>query len=330
MKNILTLFLVMIVVSHDATAQVPSYVSKNGLQGWWGFNGNANDQSGNNNHGTFKNDVKLVKDRFNSEQCAVYLNGDSSYVTSSLDSLESTSYTISCWFRTESMDTKEVGLVASRSSNLNVNGLYIGGRAVFRQKASNCDSSFHYNEKAHLYNDNLWHHFAVVFDGSAMKNNQMKIYYDGNIHNDWTQDLNIQVCINSPFEFGRDPIYGQYFSGELDDIGIWNRVLNRDEVLSLYNASTTTSINEIWSKSTFHIYPNPTSSHVIIDCGDNTEVSAYSFTITNSLGQEKLTSKFTSRYQQIDISGIGGTGLYIITIKDGNNTVLETRKLLIQ
>jgi hypothetical protein len=69
---------------------------------------------------------------------------------------------------------------------------------------------------------------------------------------------------------------------------------------------------------------------VIIDCGDNTEVSNYSFTITNSLGQEKLTSKFTSRYQQIDISGIGGTGLYIITIKDGNNTVLETRKLLIQ
>jgi len=81
---------------------------------------------------------------------------------------------------------------------------------------------------------------------------------------------------------------------------------------------------------TFLIYPNPTSSHVIIDCGDNTEVSNYSYTITNSLGQEKLTSKFSTRYQQIDISGIGGTGLYIITIKDGNNTVLETRKLLIQ
>jgi photosystem II stability/assembly factor-like uncharacterized protein len=81
---------------------------------------------------------------------------------------------------------------------------------------------------------------------------------------------------------------------------------------------------------TFLIYPNPTSTQVIIDCGDNTEVSTYSYTITNSLGQEKLTSKFTSRYQQIDISGIGGTGLYIITIKDGNDTVLETRKLIIQ
>jgi hypothetical protein len=81
---------------------------------------------------------------------------------------------------------------------------------------------------------------------------------------------------------------------------------------------------------TFLVYPNPTSTQVIIDCGDSPEVNTYSYTITNSLGQEKLTSKFTSRYQQIDISGIGGTGLYIITIKDGNNTVLETRKLLIQ
>lgn len=81
---------------------------------------------------------------------------------------------------------------------------------------------------------------------------------------------------------------------------------------------------------TFLVYPNPTSTQVIIDCGDNTEVNTYSYTITNSLGQEKLKSKFNTRYQQIDISGIGGSGLYIITIKDGNNTVLETRKLLIQ
>jgi len=80
----------------------------------------------------------------------------------------------------------------------------------------------------------------------------------------------------------------------------------------------------------FLIYPNPTNSYVVIDCGDQAEVSSYSFVITNSLGQEKVTSKFTSRYQQIDISGIGGAGLYIISIRDGNNTVIETRKLLIQ
>jgi hypothetical protein len=33
-------------------AQVPSYVPANGLVGWWPFNGNANDESGNGNNGT--------------------------------------------------------------------------------------------------------------------------------------------------------------------------------------------------------------------------------------------------------------------------------------
>ena len=33
-----------------AAAQVPSYVPTDGLVGWWPFNGNANDESGNGNN----------------------------------------------------------------------------------------------------------------------------------------------------------------------------------------------------------------------------------------------------------------------------------------
>jgi hypothetical protein len=35
-----------------ALAQIPNYVPQNGLVGWWPFNGNANDESGNGNNGT--------------------------------------------------------------------------------------------------------------------------------------------------------------------------------------------------------------------------------------------------------------------------------------
>jgi len=41
---------------------VPSYVPSNGLVGWWGFNGNAQDGSGNGNHGTV-NGATLTTDR---------------------------------------------------------------------------------------------------------------------------------------------------------------------------------------------------------------------------------------------------------------------------
>ena len=90
------------------------------------------------------------------------------------------------------------------------------------------------------------------------------------------------------------------------------------------------NISEYDTNSQFVVYPNPTSSYVIIDCGDQTEVGACSFVITNSIGQEKMSSQFSTRFQQIDISGLGGAGLYIISIKDGSNTIIETRKLLIQ
>ena len=50
MKYILTLFTVFMVLS--ASAQIPSYVPTDSLVGWWPFNGNANDESGNGNDGT--------------------------------------------------------------------------------------------------------------------------------------------------------------------------------------------------------------------------------------------------------------------------------------
>ena len=61
MKHLLTLAL-LVCLSTFASAQIPSYVPTNGLVGWWPFNGNANDESGNGNHGTV-NGATLAADR---------------------------------------------------------------------------------------------------------------------------------------------------------------------------------------------------------------------------------------------------------------------------
>ena len=42
---------------------VPNYVPTNGLVGWWPFNGNVNDESGNGNNGTVSG-ATLAIDRF--------------------------------------------------------------------------------------------------------------------------------------------------------------------------------------------------------------------------------------------------------------------------
>ncbi|MFM7758107.1 MAG: hypothetical protein ACKO6J_04150, partial [Crocinitomicaceae bacterium] len=82
-------------------AQVPNYVPTNGLVGWWPFNGNANDESGNGNNGTV-NGATLTTDRFVNINAAYNFNGTSDFISvmdnSSLDLLTN-QYTLSVWFK---------------------------------------------------------------------------------------------------------------------------------------------------------------------------------------------------------------------------------------
>jgi Concanavalin A-like lectin/glucanases superfamily len=59
--------------------ELPSNLPKDGLVGWWPFNGNANDESGNENHGTV-NGAKLTLDRNGKENSAYSFNGSSSFI----------------------------------------------------------------------------------------------------------------------------------------------------------------------------------------------------------------------------------------------------------
>ena len=51
-KIFLTLILVLFVIPFGISQDLPSYVPTNGLVAYYPFNGNANDASGNGNHGT--------------------------------------------------------------------------------------------------------------------------------------------------------------------------------------------------------------------------------------------------------------------------------------
>jgi hypothetical protein len=63
MKTKFLVIALVVCLFSNAQAQVPSYVPSNGLVGWWPFNGNANDESGNGNNGTI-NGPTLTADRF--------------------------------------------------------------------------------------------------------------------------------------------------------------------------------------------------------------------------------------------------------------------------
>ena len=83
----------------NAHSQLPSYVPTNGLVGYWPFNGNANDESGNGNNGTV-NGAVLTNDRFgNTDKAYSFLNDDI-LITNQFYNNGLVDYTINLWFLT--------------------------------------------------------------------------------------------------------------------------------------------------------------------------------------------------------------------------------------
>jgi hypothetical protein len=79
---------------------VPSNVPTNGLVGWWGFNGNANDQSGNNNIGSVFGG-SFANDRNGLLNSALFLPnlGDYSIVNNTTPPLNNFGLSVSVWLK---------------------------------------------------------------------------------------------------------------------------------------------------------------------------------------------------------------------------------------
>ncbi len=74
MKSLLLIAIAALACNVSSMAQnIPSYIPTDGLVGWWPFNGNANDESGNGNDGTVIG-ATLTTDRFGNTNSAYFFN----------------------------------------------------------------------------------------------------------------------------------------------------------------------------------------------------------------------------------------------------------------
>ena len=217
---------------------VPSYVPNNGLVGWWPFNGNANDASGNGNNGTVNNGAVLTTDRFGGLNSAYNLDGDNDFISvnpsTSLNIVNNIS--ISIWFYTT--QTGFYGYLVDRDicGNAKDWSLAYNGSSILRIGDGATDQII--NSASN--NINSWHNLVFVRNG-----NSFKLFIDGVISG--------QILINglnflnnlTPIFFGEqlcnpNSVNSPNFNGKIDDIGIWNRALTQQEVTALYNSTTNT------------------------------------------------------------------------------------------
>ena len=226
-SKLLVTTLAGVMLALTSLAQVPSYVPINGLVGWWPFNGNANDESGNGHNGTV-NGATLTNDRLGNANSAYAFNGISNYIECvSNNSLQvSNAYSISLWFNSNIFNNGQYGYTLL--SKIASTGWY-GGYEIMIGESNSIGGVNHtgnINGNFQLPYSGLssgnWYFVIVTFDG-----NQLKLFIDGVLVNTVSQSGSLQVGTD-PLRFGRrggGGIYDQWYNGSIDDIGMWNRAL---------------------------------------------------------------------------------------------------------
>ena len=356
-KIILSMFLLGTLLS--AKAQVPTYVPTNGLVGYWPFSGNANDASGNGNNGTLVNGPSATTDRFNNTNSAYSFDGINDNITcgniSSLNSV--TTLSMSCWINCLTLDdykriisVKENGNDDFKGYNLKLMGVDEGGTGKIGGNIRNGTS---YNASGYSSvkpQRNTWYHVVTLFDGNATGNAaRYKIYINGLLDSlSYSGTVAPQLSNNTyPLMFGGAYLMpNYYFSGKIDDIGIWNRALTQQEINNLYNGNICyqtisvidtliinvkrTSYNPLAYANTIKVYPNPTKDKITIDNGDLTKMTGYSIKIYNSIGQQLFQSNITQQQFSLDITQWGSNGIYFMELKDNNGNIVDVKKIVLQ
>ena len=240
----LTVVATLSLASATIAQTVPNYVPTNGLVGWWPFNGNANDESGNNNNGTV-NGATLTSDRFGNANKAYSFDGVNDYVeifNSSSLNYPTQAITISTWFKINSWFPLSNGTswfpILSKS-NSNIYGNYRLGLGKDNQnivKLYGNLNSVGINENL-TFNLNQWNNLIFIINAS---NNTTIIYLNNSlVYQGVTSPTGWNTNNTLPLIIGMDsPGFIEYSNGFIDDIGIWNRALTASEVTELYNAGT--------------------------------------------------------------------------------------------
>lgn len=93
-------------------------------------------------------------------------------------------------------------------------------------------------------NDGNWHHFVAVTDATASQFGTA-LYVDGVIHGINTNAPALAAGTANLF-IGENPeSLNRQFKGELDDIGLWNRVLAPEEIAELYSGGQGTPVGDL-------------------------------------------------------------------------------------
>ena len=312
-KNYMRLIVALLFATNLMAQNVPNYVPTNGLVGYWPFNGNANDESGNGNHGTV-NGATLTTDRNGMANGAYNFNGISNIKISNNNNLNNltSNFSISFWFSISQFYTNSSGDWASFfcKSTTTANPQY---RLAYENESKKFDLMFNGKQFYFYYSKGLiinqFYNVQIIIENNVIKfyinNEQLTINSTTNYSN---------YSINLDLLLGQDPAgLNEYHFGKLDDISIYNRALTDQEIKALYNGGTQSALA---STKVFVDAPATVNQNQEVEMSISTEALN---TTDNVIAYQTDFSYDTTRYTYVSNNLIG-------TLNPSGNTVVNSTK----
>jgi hypothetical protein len=224
------LILATALLSISTFSQIPNYVPANGLVGWWPFNGNANDETGNGNHGTV-NGATLTQDRFGNANMAYDFNANAQIVCTQ-NNIPTQIFSLSVWLNQENLFFGPVVCLGSSASE--VWGAYAANNYLSIGYGIGCSGTGGGILNTAAIPIGNWIHIVYVSSGVG---GNTQIYKNGSYVGQALNSSSIGGCSSQNLYFGVDIFSSpEYIDAKLDDIGIWNRALTACEIQDLYHA----------------------------------------------------------------------------------------------
>jgi hypothetical protein len=204
---------------------------ENSLVGWWRAEGNADDESGNGNHGTFVGNATIISGRFGQ---AFSFDGNGDYVDlgdkEEFDFSNKDSFTVSVWVY--KLDTTEDGILVKGDNNLRYMFSYrsygVWQFEIYDGTISLSPSSIEASPQ------NKWVHLVGVYDSF---NKNASLYVDSNFKSSVSNANLGDFTTAKTLKIGHFRYSTPVWNGSIDEVMIFNRALNSGEIKSLYDAT---------------------------------------------------------------------------------------------
>ncbi|MDP2641294.1 MAG: LamG-like jellyroll fold domain-containing protein [Candidatus Yanofskybacteria bacterium] len=208
--------------------------------GVWDFNGNANDSSGYNNHGTVIG-ATLTADRNDQANRAYLFDGVDDYVDIGDPAILQmvNNLTIALWVKLDPIQVSAQFANPISHGHTSTQGWVfqfnhtLGALGTAVLMSNNGASLYNLNFGFNLFNDR-WHHLVAVKSSDPAVG--MELYLDGlRVANNATY-TNDMVLTGHNVNIGRDPSTGndRAIKGTIDDVRIYNRAITAYEIQQHY------------------------------------------------------------------------------------------------